>query len=38
MFGLTAATTGAGVSVSLLGIGSGMIVGIRINVSMAIGA
>jgi uncharacterized oligopeptide transporter (OPT) family protein len=38
MFGLTAATTGAGVAVSLLGIGSGMIVGNRINVSMAAGA
>ncbi len=38
MFGLTAATTGAGFSVSLLGIGSGMIVGNRVNISMAIGA
>jgi putative OPT family oligopeptide transporter len=37
MFGLTAATTSAGFSVSLLGIGSGMIVGNRINISMAIG-
>jgi uncharacterized oligopeptide transporter (OPT) family protein len=38
MFGLTAASTGAGVAVSLLGIGSGMIVGNRINISMAVGA
>jgi uncharacterized oligopeptide transporter (OPT) family protein len=38
MGGLTAATTGAGVAVSLLGIGSGMIVGNRVNISMAIGA
>jgi len=38
MFGLTAATTGAGVAVSLLGVGSGMIVGNRINLSMAVGA
>jgi uncharacterized oligopeptide transporter (OPT) family protein len=38
MFGLTAATAGAGFSVSLLSIGSGMIVGNRVNVSMAIGA
>jgi uncharacterized oligopeptide transporter (OPT) family protein len=38
MGGLTAATTGAGFSVSLLGIGSGMIVGNRVNISMAIGA
>jgi uncharacterized oligopeptide transporter (OPT) family protein len=37
MFGLTAATTGAGFAISLLGLGSGMIVGNRINVSMAIG-
>ena len=36
--GLTAATAGAGVSVSLLAIGSGMIVGNRINVSMLVGA
>jgi uncharacterized oligopeptide transporter (OPT) family protein len=36
--GLTAATAGAGISVSLLSIGSGMIVGNRINVSMLIGA
>jgi uncharacterized oligopeptide transporter (OPT) family protein len=36
--GLTAATAGAGVSVSLLAIGSGMIVGNRINISMFIGA
>ena len=38
MFGLTVATTGAGFQVSLLSIGSGMIVGNRINISMAIGA
>jgi len=38
MGGLTAATAGAGLSVSLLSIGSGMIVGNRINVSMMIGA
>lgn len=38
MFGLTFATAGAGFAVSLLAIGSGMIVGNRINVSMAIGA
>jgi len=37
MGGLTAATAGAGFSVSLLGIGSGMIVGNRVNISMAIG-
>ncbi|HEY5934235.1 MAG TPA: OPT family oligopeptide transporter [Kofleriaceae bacterium] len=37
MFGLTAATTGAGFAISLLGLGSGMIVGNRINFSMAIG-
>jgi uncharacterized oligopeptide transporter (OPT) family protein len=37
-FGVAAAATGAGVAVSLLGIGSGMIVGNRINVSMVIGA
>jgi uncharacterized oligopeptide transporter (OPT) family protein len=36
--GLTAATAGAGVSVSFLSIGSGMIVGNRINFSMFIGA
>jgi uncharacterized oligopeptide transporter (OPT) family protein len=36
--GLTAATAGAGISVSLLSIGSGMIVGNRINVSMFAGA
>jgi uncharacterized oligopeptide transporter (OPT) family protein len=36
--GLTAATAGAGVSVSLLAIGSGMIVGNRINLSMFLGA
>ncbi len=38
LFGLTAATTGAGVAVSLLGAGSGMIVGNRINISMLLGA
>jgi uncharacterized oligopeptide transporter (OPT) family protein len=38
LFGLTAATAGAGVAVSLLGVGSGMIVGVRINLSMLIGA
>jgi uncharacterized oligopeptide transporter (OPT) family protein len=38
MFGLTAATAGAGFSVSLLGIGSGMIVGNRVNISMGVGA
>jgi uncharacterized oligopeptide transporter (OPT) family protein len=38
LLGLTAATAGAGVAVSLLGVGSGMIVGHRINVSMLIGA
>jgi uncharacterized oligopeptide transporter (OPT) family protein len=38
MFGLTVATTGAGFQVSLLSIGSGMIVGNRVNISMAIGA
>ncbi len=38
MFGLTAATAGAGFQVSLLSIGSGMIVGNRVNISMAIGA
>ena len=37
MGGLTAATTSAGFSVSLLSVGSGMIVGNRINVSMAVG-
>jgi uncharacterized oligopeptide transporter (OPT) family protein len=37
-FGIAASATGAGVAVSLLGIGSGMIVGNRINVSMVIGA
>jgi putative OPT family oligopeptide transporter len=36
--GLTAATAGAGVSVSLLSIGSGMIVGNRVNLSMLLGA
>ncbi len=38
MFGLTWATAGAGFAVSLLAVGSGMIVGNRINVSMAAGA
>ena len=38
MFGLTAATAGAGFQVSLLSIGSGMIVGNRVNISMAAGA
>jgi len=38
MFGLTASTAGAGFQVSLLSIGSGMIVGNRVNISMAIGA
>jgi len=38
MFGLTAATAGAGFQLSLLSIGSGMIVGNRVNISMAIGA
>nr|MBA2542543.1 OPT/YSL family transporter [Deltaproteobacteria bacterium] len=38
MFGLTYATAGAGFAVSLLAVGSGMIVGNRINVSMAAGA
>ncbi len=38
MFGLTLATTGAGFAVSLLSLGSGMIVGNRINLSMAVGA
>ena len=37
MFGLTLATTSAGFQLSLLSIGSGMIVGNRINISMAIG-
>ena len=37
MFGLTTATTSAGFQLSLLSIGSGMIVGNRINISMAIG-
>ncbi len=37
MGGLTAASTSAGFSLSLLSIGSGMIVGNRINVSMAVG-
>lgn len=38
LFGLTAATAGAGVAVSLLGIGTGIIVGVRISVSMLLGA
>jgi putative OPT family oligopeptide transporter len=38
LFGLTVATTSAGVAVSLLGIGTGMIVGNRINISMMFGA
>lgn len=38
MFGLTYANSGAGFAVSALGIGSGMIVGNRINISMAAGA
>ncbi len=38
LLGLTAATAGAGVAVSLLAVGSGMIVGNRINTSMLIGA
>ena len=38
MFGLTAATTGAGFQISLLSIGSGVIIGLRITTSMAIGA
>ncbi len=37
-FGLAVAGAGAGFAVSLLGIGSGMIVGNRINLSMAVGA
>ena len=37
MFGLTLASTSAGFQFSLLSIGSGMIVGNRINISMAIG-
>jgi uncharacterized oligopeptide transporter (OPT) family protein len=37
MFGITGAGTSAGFQLSLLSIGSGMIVGNRINVSMAIG-
>ncbi len=37
MFGLTAAGASAGFAVSLLGIGSGMIVGNRVNLSMAAG-
>jgi uncharacterized oligopeptide transporter (OPT) family protein len=36
--GLTAATVGAGISVSLLAVGSGMIVGNRVNMSMLLGA
>ncbi|HWM85346.1 MAG TPA: OPT/YSL family transporter [Kofleriaceae bacterium] len=38
MLGLTAATAGAGVAVSLLAVGSGMIVGTRITTSMLLGA
>jgi uncharacterized oligopeptide transporter (OPT) family protein len=38
MGGLTWATAGAGFQVSLLSIGSGMIVGNRVNISMAAGA
>jgi uncharacterized oligopeptide transporter (OPT) family protein len=38
MFGLTYATAGAGFAVSLLAVGSGMIVGNRINISMGVGA
>jgi uncharacterized oligopeptide transporter (OPT) family protein len=38
LFGLTAATAGAGFQVSLLAIGSGIIIGIRITTSMLIGA
>jgi uncharacterized oligopeptide transporter (OPT) family protein len=38
MFGLTAATAGAGFQLSLLSLGSGMIVGNRVNISMAAGA
>jgi uncharacterized oligopeptide transporter (OPT) family protein len=37
MFGLANVATQAGFAVSLLGLGSGMIVGNRINISMAIG-
>jgi uncharacterized oligopeptide transporter (OPT) family protein len=37
-FGLTIPAMHAGIAVSLLGVGSGMIVGNRINISMAIGA
>jgi uncharacterized oligopeptide transporter (OPT) family protein len=37
MGGLAVPAMGAGISVSLLGLGSGMIVGNRINISMAIG-
>lgn len=37
-FGLAAVGAGAGFAVSLLGVGSGMIVGNRINLSMALGA
>ncbi len=38
MFGLTAATAGAGFQVSLLALGSGVIIGLRITASMVIGA
>jgi putative OPT family oligopeptide transporter len=38
MLGLTWKTAGAGIAVSLLGIGSGIIVGVRITFSMLLGA
>jgi uncharacterized oligopeptide transporter (OPT) family protein len=38
MFGLTAATAGAGFQISLLSIGSGVIIGLRVTASMALGA
>jgi uncharacterized oligopeptide transporter (OPT) family protein len=38
LFGLTAATAGGGISLSLLNIGSGVIIGLRITLSMALGA
>jgi putative OPT family oligopeptide transporter len=37
-FGLTFASMGMGLSTGLLGIGSGMLVGVRVNLSMLIGA
>jgi uncharacterized oligopeptide transporter (OPT) family protein len=37
LFGLTAATTGCGVAVSGLAIGSGIIVGVRIAAAMLLG-